>query len=263
MRANLRLFLGGVRTSWAMYLTWLSPATYIGVRIPRMVLQSLFFVFLAKAAGGDQLARFALIGNAVQIAVFFVLQAMWEVFDNEKWNGTLQFLLASPANWLPMMLGKCMASYGDALVSTTLTFVVLIPALRVQIDAINLLRAVPLIILTIASAGALGWLIGAISLSIRWGHLICNMLGYLMIVLCGINFPFSALPGAVQTLGNLLPVTHGLLAIRAVIDGASYASVLPWIGLEALVAVAYAAIAWLAFGQRLRATRQKGTFEQV
>ena len=263
MRANLRLFLGGARTAWAMYLTWLSPATYLGLRVPRMILQALFFVFLAKAAGGNDLARFALIGNGVQIAVFFVLQAMWEVFDNEKWNGTLQFLMAAPANWLPLMLGKCMASYGDALVSTTLTFAVLIPALGLPIDLNHLLRAAPLILLTIASASALGWLIGAISLSIRWGHVICNMLGYLMIVLCGINFPFSALPPAVQGLGFLLPVTHGLLAVRAVIDGASYAAVLPLIGIEVVIGCGYGALAWLTFGWRMRITRQRGTFEQV
>jgi ABC-2 type transport system permease protein len=228
-----------------------------------MILQALFFVFLAKAAGGNVLARFALIGNGVQIAVFFVLQAMWEVFENEKWNGTLQFLIAAPANWLPMMLGKCMASYGDALVSTILTFAVLVPALQVPIDLIHLLRAVPLILLTIASASALGWLVGAISLSIRWGHIVCNMLGYLMIALCGINFPFSALPPAVQGLGILLPVTHGLLAVRAVIDGASYAAVMPLIGMEVLIGCGYAALAWLTFGWRLRTTRQRGTFEQI
>lgn len=77
----------------------------------------------------------------------------------------------------------------------------------------------------------------------------------------GINTPLSALPPVVQTIGSLLPVTHGLLAVRALIDGASYASVLPLVAAELLIALVYSAVAWLMFGYRLRVTRQRGTFE--
>jgi ABC-2 type transport system permease protein len=84
-----------------------------------------------------------------------------------------------------------------------------------------------------------------------------------MIVFCGVNIPTSALPPAVQVIGNLLPVTHGLQAVRALIDGAIYASVWPLIGKEILIAFIYSAVAWLTFGYRMRVTRQRGTFELV
>jgi ABC-2 type transport system permease protein len=84
-----------------------------------------------------------------------------------------------------------------------------------------------------------------------------------MIVLCGVNVPVSALPPAVQFFSNILPVTHGLQAIRALIDGATYSNVFPLIGAEVLIALAYGSIAWLMFGYRMKVTRQKGTFELV
>ncbi len=263
MRTNFRLFWSGTLVSWKAYLVELTPSIFLGMHIPRTLLQSLFFVLLAKAAGGETLARFALIGNAVQIAVFQVMLSTEVVIELEKWANTFQFLIASPANWLPMMLGKSMSSYGDAFLSTAISFAVLIPLLGVQISVWDLLRSVPIILVTILSAAAFGWLIGAIFLPLRWGFMICNWLAYLMMILCGVNFPLSALPPFVQTIGSLLPVTHGLLAVRAVIDGAPYSTVLPLIGKELLVAVIYGAVAWIAFGVRLRVTREKGSFELV
>ncbi len=263
MRTNLRLFWSGVRASWATYLVELTPTIFFGFRIPRILLQSLFFVYLAKAAGGEPFARFALIGNAIQIAVFMVMLSMEEVVESEKWNNTFQYLIASPASWFPMMLGKSMSYYGDALIASTVTFAVLIPILNINISVINLLSSIPVILIIIASASALGWCIGAFSLPIRYGYMICNWFAYTMIIFCGVNIPTSGLPPAVQVIGNLLPVTHGLLAVRALIDGATYASVWPLIGKEILIALVYSAVAWLTFGYRMRVTRQRGTFELV
>ncbi len=261
MRANLRLFWSGTRASWATYLVELTPTVFFGMRIPRILLQSLFFVFLAKAAGGDALARFALIGNGIQIAVFMVMLSMEVVIEAEKWNNTFQYMIAAPAHWFPTMLGKSMSYYGDALLASSVSFAVLIPLLNIQIAFANLLRAVPIILITLASASALGWLIGAFSLPIRYGYMICNLMAYAMMVFTGVNVPLSALPQWIQTIGGLLPVTHGLLAVRAVVDGASYTSVLPEVGWEVLIALVYAAAAWAMFGYRLKVTRTRGTFE--
>ena len=261
MRANLRLFWSGTRASWATYLVELTPTVFFGMRIPRILLQSLFFVFLAKAAGGDAMERFALIGNGIQIAVFMVMLSMEVVIEAEKWNNTFQYLIAAPASWFPTMLGKSMSYFGDALIASTVSFAVLIPLLNIQIAFVSLLRAVPVILLIVASASALGWTVGAFSLPIRYGYMICNLLAYAMMIFTGINTPLSALPPVVQTIGSLLPVTHGLLAVRALIDGASYASVLPQVAAELLIALVYSAVAWLMFGYRLRVTRQRGTFE--
>ena len=261
MRANLRLFWSGTRASWATYLVELTPTVFIGMRIPRILLQSLFFVFLAKAAGGDAMARFALIGNGIQIAVFMVMLSMEVVIEAEKWNNTFQYLIAAPASWFPTMLGKSMAYFGDALIAATVSFGVLIPLLNIQIAFVNLLRAIPVILLIVASASALGWTIGAFSLPIRYGYMICNLMAYAMMIFCGVNIPTTALPPALQAIGNFLPVTHGLHAVRALIDGASYTSVLPEVGVELLIALAYSGAAWLMFGYRLRVTRERGTFE--
>jgi ABC-2 type transport system permease protein len=97
----------------------------------------------------------------------------------------------------------------------------------------------------------------------RVGLLASNMAAYLMFVLCGVNIPLEAMPGFLQITGRALPLTHGLLAIRQVIDGASYTQVAPLVGLEVLVGLIYATLAWLVFRKRLMDTRRTGRLEQV
>jgi ABC-2 type transport system permease protein len=263
MVSSWRLFWSGVRSSWANYFAYLTPKIFLGVHVPRRLLQALFFVLIAKAAGGNDLARFALIGNAVQIAVFTSVFSMTVVIEAEKWNNTLQYLIASPSNWLPIMLGKGMADYGDALIGAALVFSILPPVMGIQLSFQNLLASVPVILITILAASSMGWLIGAISLPIRWGTMISNMMGYAMMIVCGVNYPLSALPPAVQWIGNLFPVTHGLQAVRMILDGESYLQAAPQIGMELLIALVYGAAAWLIFGYRLRVIRQNGSFELI
>jgi len=58
-------------------------------------------------------------------------------------------------------------------------------------------------------------------------------------------------------------LTHGLLAIRGVIDGASYLDVAPQMGLELLIGLIYATLAWLIFRKRIMDTRRTGQMELV
>ncbi len=263
MRASLRQFLVGARVSLALTIADLNPWIVLGVDIPRALLQALFFVLMAEAAGGGTQARFALIGNGVMVAVQTAILYMGSVIEGEKWAGTLTYWIASPSRWLPTMLGRGAAEFSRAMLTSALVFCILVPFIAPNIHWLNMLRAVPLILLTLTSAGTLGWLVGAVALPVRWGTMFANVMAYCMMVLCGVNFPVSNLPAAVQLIGRLIPVTNGLLAIRGVIDGASYASVLPWVGGEVGIALVFGTAAWLVFGYRLQILRRGGNLDLV
>lgn len=196
-------------------------------------------------------------------AVFPAVIFMADVIDLEKWAGTIPHLIAAPGSWLPVLVGRSAATFADAIFGTLIVVGILVPTMARDITFVNLLRAVPLLLLTIASVTGLGWMIGSVSLPTRWGNTVGNMMGYIMMVLCGVNFPITALPPVFTFIGRLLPMTHGTLAMRAVIDGASYASVLPLIGTELAIGVVYGAAAWLVFAWRLQVARQTGALEQM
>ncbi len=261
MASYFRQFIAGCKVSVAIYIADLSPWILLGVDVPRAVFQALFFVLMAMAAGGGAQARYALIGNGILVAVQIAIVFMAAVIELEKWAGTLIYWIASPSKWLPTMLGRSIADFGRAIFTATVIFAALIPFIAPDISWVNLLRAIPVILITLVSASTIGWLVGSIALPVRWGTMIANVVAYSMMILCGVNFPVSSLPPSVQFVSGIIPLTNGLLAIRAIIDGASYSRVLPLVGKEVIIAVVFGTIAWLTFGCRLRILRQGGNLE--
>jgi len=258
-----RTFKAGARASIIMDTTEALPR-FLGVTLPRFILQPLFFVLLAYTAGGLELAKFALIGNAMGNAAITSLVMLGVSIELEKWAGTFPLLMAVPANWLPLMIGRAAAGYIESLAGVMITFIVLTPFIAgVGLDFWRLVMALPLMLLATATLAGMGWLLGSLTLPTRVGLLASNMVAYIMFVLCGVNIPLEAMPGFLQLIGRALPLTHGLLAIRGVIDGASYVQVAPLVGLEVLIGLIYASLAWLVFRKRLMDTRRTGRLEQV
>jgi hypothetical protein len=86
--------------------------------------------------------------------------------------------------------------------------------------------------------------------------------GYLSVMtVSGVNVPMDFWPGPVQAVASLLPVTHGLLAVRQVLDGGSLAAAAPQVGAELLVAAGWLAASWLSYHRFFRRARITGSFD--
>jgi ABC-2 type transport system permease protein len=256
-------FLKFSRFSWALYLANLRLEVLLLVLIPRGLFQALFFVMLAQAAGGYELARFALIGNVLHVTALYAVIWMNAVIEDEKWNGTLIFRVAAPGNWLISMLGLSVANYTTVFAIGMSAYVALIPFFAPDISLLNFLRAIPLLALTVVSVGAMGWLIGSLAFTTRWAEMFANVIAYAMMIICGINFPITALPEAVQSFSRYIPLTNGLLAVRAVLDGVPTVEALPLMGRELVIGLVFGGAAWFVFHYRLSALRRSGNFEMV
>jgi ABC-2 type transport system permease protein len=64
-----------------------------------------------------------------------------------------------------------------------------------------------------------------------------------------------------QVVGNLLPFTHGVEAVRQAADGAGIGQVGWLIGIEALVGIAYAVAAFALFRFLETSSRRNATLE--
>ena len=80
-----------------------------------------------------------------------------------------------------------------------------------------------------------------------------------IMALCGVSVPRSVFPAPVRRLTGLLPVTHGLDAIRGVIGSAPAATVLGDLGLEVLVGVGWLALSLLTFKRLAEVGRRNGS----
>jgi ABC-2 type transport system permease protein len=94
----------------------------------------------------------------------------------------------------------------------------------------------------VASCTAFGLTIGSIGLRARDVFMSANVCYYLMWLVCGVNIPPGTLPGWLEQIGKLFPLTHGIAAGREVAAGAP----VPWslLATEAFVGLAWGTLAF-------------------
>jgi ABC-type multidrug transport system permease subunit len=240
----LRLIgVGGVIAYRALF-NWTTPAMFVGTLLVGPIFQLLFFAFLGRqlAVGDD---RFFIIGNAVLAASSACVFGGTMAVSNERRYGTLGHVLLSPRSRTALFLGRALPYAGNGLLiaSTTLIGGALILGLRVPWSAVPGL----VLALTIGatSCAFFGLTLGAIGLRFRDVWLVSNVAVALLLLFTGVAVPAGALPGWMQAVGSLLPITHAADAARLLAGGAPVRDVLAPLGWELGVGVAYALLAAL------------------
>jgi ABC-2 type transport system permease protein len=260
LRAAWRVFWYGGRMSYGMLFNWARPSIYIPTLIGGPTFQLFFFAALGSYATNRSPAYFA-IGNAVQASAIAGVFGMTMAIANERWFGTLPAILATPANRAALFAGRFMPFVLNGLLVSLYAFGLGVVFLGVRLAPGSLAVAALALLVTVFSCTAIGALQGAISLRLRDGLFGANLVTMSILLFCGVNIPLRELPGWMQLVGNLLPFTHGLQAVREAADGAGFSQVGGLIGVEALVGVVYALLAFTLFVYLERSARRNATLD--
>jgi ABC-2 type transport system permease protein len=260
LRAAWRVFWYGGRMSYGMLFNWARPSIYIPTLIGGPTFQLLFFAALGSYATNRSPAYFA-IGNAVQVSALAGVFGMTMAIANERWFGTLPAILATPANRVALFAGRFMPFVLNGLLVSLYAFALGVVFLGVRLAPGSLAVAGVALLVTVFSCTAIGALQGAVSLRLRDGLFGANLVTMSILLFCGVNIPVQELPGWMQVIGNLLPFTHGLEAVRRAADGAGFGQVGGLIGIEALVGIAYAVAAFVLFSYLERSARRNATLD--
>ena len=260
LRSALRVFWFGGLMSYGMLFNWARPSIYIPTLIGGPTFQLLFFAALGSYATDRSPAYFA-IGNAVQVSALSGVFGMTMAIANERWFGTLPALLATPANRIALFAGRFLPFVFNGLLVSLYAVAFGMLFLGVRLEPSTLLVFGLALLTTVFSCTAIGALQGAISLRLRDGLFGANLITLAILLFCGVNVPVAELPGWMQVVGNLLPFTHGLEAVRQAADGAGLAQVGGLIALELLVGVVYATAAFGLFSYLERSARQNATLD--
>ena len=260
LRSAWRVFWYGGRMSYGMLFNWARPSIYIPTLIGGPTFQLLFFAALGSYATNRSPAYFA-IGNAVQVSAIAGVFGMTMAIANERWFGTLPAILATPANRVALFAGRFMPFVLNGLLVSLYAFALGFVFLGVRLAPGSLAVVGLALLVTVFACTAIGALQGAISLRLRDGLFGANLVTMSILLFCGVNIPLQELPGWMQVIGNLLPFTHGLEAVRQAADGAGLAQVGGLIGIEALIGVAYAVAAFALFVYLERSARANATLD--
>ena len=246
MSTSMRVFFVGGGISYRALFNWINPGIYIPTMLGAPLFQILFFTYLGRYAGSQDDAFF-IVGNAIQVAAMSGIYGMTMGIANERQYGTLQPLLATPANRLAIFSGRALPFIANGIVVSAFGFAVswLLLDFRPAEGSVPALAVA--VVITTCSCVALGMLIGSIGLRARDVFFGANLVYFLMLLVCGVNVAIDDLPGWLAAIGRCLPLTHGIEAAREIATGASLGDVAGLLWTEALIGLAYATAAYGLF----------------
>lgn len=243
-------------------LVYYPPRLYLLSWFPRIFAQVTFFAIIADFVGGQAFLHYSLIGNSFYILVSSLIIGVAISVTWERRAGTLPLLIASPTHPLFIFSGRNVGMALHGLINGLVSIYIIAPILGVHLGIMQVFALLlPILFITISSYGV-GLLLGAISLYTRGYHnVVSNFIVFTILVLCGVNYPVSTLPQALQIVAWFLPLTHGLQAARLLLDGNFTSQIIVLLCQELIVGVLYALLAQLLIGKLIFQARSAGTLE--
>ena len=262
--SHLRVFRYGMLVGVRDFTWYYSWRTWFGGWMVQIVAQAVFFSLFARLFDSPEQERFMLIGNAVAVGA---LTASWTIGQagRDRGDGTYPLLVIAPSSLVPAVMGRTSIWLAAGVATTLGTFLVLGALFDLALPWPDTLLIVPLVALTCASTYCLSLFLGAlVSARLpRGSNLVMGILTTVGRAFCGVSVPVAFWPDAVQILVQLVPITHGLQAIRLVLDEASVGSILEAAGLGTLVGLGWVVIAALVMDRMANSGRADGSIEFV
>jgi ABC-2 type transport system permease protein len=253
-------FLGGIASYRALF-GWLSPWVFIPSLLVAPVFQILLFVYIGRSAQLES-DEFYVVGNAIQYAAIPCLFAMTHLIAGERFQQTLGYILITPAKRLPLFVGRSLPVVANGFFVAA--FALLVGGRIVDIE-VPASAYGPIALATMVSAFSctgLGLVTAGLGLIVRETGVLCNIIFGVLLIFSGANIPIDQLPGWMQAISEVMPFTHGIEAVRQLVDGASLEDVSGLIGQEALIGLVYGALGYALIRVMEVVGRKHATFDR-
>src|SRR5205807_75777 len=193
------------------------------------------------------IALYFALGNSLQLTANGGIFGVIATVSNERQYGTLPLLLGSPANRFVTFMSRSFVNVIDGMVSVVFGLIVTAILYGIDLKSANVpVLGLCILIISMTTAG-LGLLFGSLGLVMRDSIIIANVVYYGLLIVCGINFPVSRLPGVLQAVSYGLPLTRGVQAARAAVAGSDIGHVAGLLAGELLIGALYAGLGYALF----------------
>ncbi len=258
-----RIFVSSATFAFKALFSWLRPSMWLMQVLTLPLFEMAFFVYLATfVAPTTSNVAFIAVGNAMQVASFSSIFAVCNITSEEKWQGTLIPIIATPANRFPLFLGRAMFQILNGMATISVGFIYATFVFGVDMSHADLLALAIVIVVTSLTMTGFGLMLGSVGLFMRTAMIIANIFLFAGQLLCGVNFPVSILPIWLQPLSYAIPMTYGTTAARAAVQGAGLFQLGTVLGQEIAVGAASIVVGYLLFiGFEALAIR-RGTLEE-
>ncbi|MDQ0790773.1 ABC-2 type transport system permease protein [Streptomyces sp. B3I7] len=225
----------------------------------RLGCQALFFALLGRLTGAPGRLDYMLIGNSVAVVAMETMFVSTTAVT-ERFQGTFPLLVISPANMGLVYLGRGLHWPASGLASSFAVLFSLSLVFSSPWRWWQILATLPLLGLIAVSTYCYACLIAALSLrNVKFRTFYPETGALLLTAFCGVNVTTSFWPGPLHWFAQFLPLTHGLQAVRNLLNGRSFASVLLPACLEITCAALWAGLTLLLFERIVAAGRRDGS----
>ncbi len=266
----------GARLGWEIESNWTDPflfAVYAVVRPVAAALVLVAIVWIVAGADRQDYVGFLVVGSACWTFVGGGMSGfVWAVLDDRERYRILKYVVLSPVQFLPFLVGRATSQLGAAAAGFLVTLAVGIVFLGVRID----LRAIdwPLfaaaMAVGLAAVIALGLMVAGLCLTIRreaWNYPEAIAGG--LYLLSGAIFPPDVLPAFLQPVALSIPLTWWLEGVRRALLGVPTSGILVGFSDLAVLAALCATTAvltlgsWAVFRTYERIARERGLIDQT
>ena len=244
---NTRIFFEGAYYSYRALFRWLRPATYLASKVLSPLTIMIFFVYIGAYASESNDASYYVIGNSLIFAASSGIFGVTMSIGGERWSGTLPYLFGSPANRGAMFIGRAVIHILDGMLGVFIGLGWGILLFNLDMSHTDPLALFITILITTFSTSGLGLLMGCLSLITRNVMLVNNTVYFSLLIFSGANIPIAELPGWMQAISHILPLTRGVACTRMVIGGGSFTDILPLLKQELLIGVLLTILGYFLF----------------
>jgi ABC-2 type transport system permease protein len=217
-----------LNTAYAFFeRNWNLTRRYLGWEVVWLVyslVNALTILFIAAATEritGQKIdtrffVLYLLVGTTMWSYLSAVFDVVAETISWERWEGTIEYTLMAPVPRSLHLIGTCFYAVTYAFLRATLIFVVVAVMFNVDLSAANVLTAMAVV--AVGSISVIGLAIVAAVLPLLFterGAQMTFVIHSSLLLISGVYAPVDVLPGWLQVLSPLSPMTYVLHGVRA------------------------------------------------
>jgi ABC-2 type transport system permease protein len=178
-------------------------------------------VGLDRTTNTNRLTTYLLIGALIWSYLSMIFDILSETVSWERWEGTIEYTFMSPVSRATHLLGTSVYAVLYGIVRTAIIFGIFSIFFDLEVSNANYAGAV--LVLAVCSISLIGFgMMTAVMplISPEKGQQVTMIVGSILLLISGVYYDVDVLPGWMQQLARLSPVTYALRGIRgALLDG--------------------------------------------
>lgn len=167
----------------------------------------------------ESLTLYLLIGTSVWSYLSVTFEGVTDIINIERWEGTIEHTFMAPISRFTHMIGSCWFAIVHGILFTFVQLIIVASFFHLNLSNANYLTAVFMLLL--GSISFVGFGIGASVLPLLYterGSQMSFIVRSILLLVSGVYYPVSVLPGWMQPAAQISPATYVLEGLRAALQ---------------------------------------------